>query len=129
MIKKDNTMNRNDIILLLGILVLSALLCVIFSRTWVPEAGAFAVVTVKGKECGRYPLSEDGTWKIGGTVGANRLVIREGSAWMEEASCPDHYCMKQGKISKNGEQIICLPNGIVVEIIGGEESGLDAVAS
>ncbi|MBQ9768478.1 MAG: NusG domain II-containing protein [Lachnospiraceae bacterium] len=122
-------MKRNDIILLSGILILSALLFGLFRLTRAPEAGAYVVVSVKGAEHGRYTLSENRVLEIEGPLGTNRLVIEDGNVRMEEAVCPDHYCIEQGAISKTGEQIICLPNGIIVEIIGGEETGLDAVVS
>lgn len=127
--KKGDRMKRNDIILLVGILVLSALLFGVFRLKQTPEAGTCAVVSVKGKEYGRYALSENQVYEIAGPLGVNRLIIRDGKVWMEEAVCPDHYCIKQGEILNTGEQIICLPNGIIVEIIGGEENGLDAIVS
>ena len=51
---------------------------------------------------------EDGNYNI--------LVIRDGTAWIEEASCPDGLCMHMGKISRTGQSIICLPNRLIVEI-------------
>jgi hypothetical protein len=39
---------------------------------------------------------------------------------MKDADCPDKLCEKTGKISKNGETIVCLPHRVVVEIQGGE---------
>lgn len=122
-------MKRNDIILLVGILVLSALLFGLFRLRQTSETGTYAVVSVKGKEYGRYLLSENQVCEIAGPLGMNRLIIKDGKVWMEEAVCPDHYCIKQGDISNTGEQIICLPNGIIVEVIGGEENGLDAIVS
>ena len=36
--------------------------------------------------------------------------------------CPDGLCVGQGKISLTGERITCLPNRVMVEIVGdGEE--------
>ncbi len=35
---------------------------------------------------------------------------------MDKADCPDKLCVKQGKISKSGESIICLPHKVVVKI-------------
>ena len=31
------------------------------------------------------------------------------------ADCPDHLCMKQHAIDKNGGTIVCLPNKVVIE--------------
>ena len=48
---------------------------------------------------------------------------------MESADCPDQICVRQKAISKEGESIICLPNKVVVSIVGGEEKELDAVTN
>lgn len=119
-------MKRNDWIMLVAILAAAALLTVAGSLKQKEQTGAWAVVTVKGKEYGRYKLSEHRTIGILGPLGTNYLVIRDGRAWMVEAVCPDGYCIKQGEINRTGQRIICLPNGIVVELAGGEESMLDA---
>ncbi len=47
---------------------------------------------------------------------------------MEESSCPDKTCIKQGRIDRPGEIIVCLPNKVTVEITGEIESGPDAVS-
>ena len=51
--------------------------------------------------------------------GHNKVIIGDGVVWMEEADCPDKLCVNQGRISKAGQTIICLPNRIMVTIIGG----------
>lgn len=121
-------MKRNDVILLLGVLS-AALLLWVFRPEQKTEDGAWVLVRIKGTEYGRYALSEDRTEELPGVLGTNRFVIKDGMVWMEEAVCPDKYCIRQGTISKTGQQIICLPNSIIIEIIGGEETGLDAVVS
>ncbi len=120
-------MKRNDIILLLCILGVAALLFLVGQVGKKEDVGTTVVVTVKGTEYGRYTLRENRRVEIIGPMGTNYLRIEDGIAWMEEAVCPDRYCIKQGKVSKGGQQIICLPNGIVVELVGGDEEGLDAV--
>ena len=35
---------------------------------------------------------------------------------MKEADCPDKYCVKQGKITRTRQNIVCLPHKVVVEI-------------
>ena len=46
---------------------------------------------------------------------------------MKEANCPDKLCIHQGKISKNGETIVCLPHGLIVEIKSDDNPELDIV--
>lgn len=77
------------------------------------------IVSVGGETVGEYSLSEDRTIDINGT---NTLVIRDGKAYMQSASCPDKLCIKQGAIDKNGGSIICLPNKVAVEANGGADA-------
>ena len=79
-------------------------------------------VTEEGKS---DSLDEDRTVRINDT---NRLVIRDGSAQMEWADCPDQICVHHRAIHAGGENIICLPNKVVVSVISPEESGLDGIA-
>ena len=88
--------------------------------------GAQAVVTVEGREIGRYPLKKNGTFPLNG--GSNTLVVENGEAWVSEANCPDKVCMGMGKISRNGEFIACLPNRLLVVVEGAaEDSPVDGM--
>ena len=65
----------------------------------------------------RLPKTENGnTVKIQTGHGTNVLVIENGSAYMEEADCPDGYCKRQGTISRVNETIVCLPHKLVAEV-------------
>ncbi|MCR5090747.1 MAG: NusG domain II-containing protein, partial [Oscillospiraceae bacterium] len=88
------------------------------------DTGAVAVVSVDGKEVGRYPLSKNGVFTLNG--GSNTLVVEDGEAWVSEANCPDKVCKGMGKISRNGEFIACLPNRLLVVVEGGEQALTDA---
>ena len=122
-----NMKNHKRDLILIGILLLTALiLFLLFKDKQRNEPDAVAVVTVDGTEIARYPLSQDGTFVL--NEGSNTLVIENGEAWVSEANCPDKLCMGFGKISKNGEIIVCLPNRLIVMIEGGEASEIDAIA-
>ena len=107
-----------DVILVASLLLVSLSVFLIISLT--REQGAYAVVTVDGAVVGEYSLSIDGEFSLNG--GTNTLVIKDGKAFVSYASCPDGLCVNQGKISSVGERIVCLPNKLMVEIVGeGEE--------
>lgn len=93
------------------------------------ESGSLIEITVDKKVYGTYSLETDQEIPIviNGTE-TNHVQISGGYADMTEASCPDLLCVHQSKISKVSETIVCLPNKVVVEVIAGEESGIDAVA-
>lgn len=50
--------------------------------------------------------------------GTNLLIIKDGEAWISEANCPNQDCVKKGKISMNGEMLVCLPHKVTVSIVG-----------
>lgn len=89
------------------------------------EAGGCAVVRVDGQVTERHSLAEDGVFPLNG--GTNTLVIENGEAYLCAADCPDHLCVKQGKIRYDGQTITCLPNRLTVTVEGGKSDGVDFV--
>lgn len=90
--------------------------------------GEMVTVEVSGEPVASFPLSEELTYVIDGkNGGTNTLMIKDGYAWVSEASCPDGLCKNMGKIRNSSQSIICLPNEVVIRITGGEVSEIDAV--
>ena len=109
--------------LIFSIILIFSLLAVGVSAFLITEAlkeeGAYAIISQNGKTVATYSLSDNGEYEING--GTNVIVIEDGKAYMKHADCPDKLCINQGVISHTGERIVCLPNRIMVEIIGGED--------
>ncbi len=125
---KEKLVGKNDIIMI-GVLVLCGAI-ITLALLLTRHEGSQVVVSVDGKEIASFPLDKDITYEIDGYEGGhNTLIIKDGAAYMSDASCPDHLCMGMGKISKNGQSIICLPNRVVVEIrdAGGKAPEYDVV--
>lgn len=116
----ENKKLLSDIILIGVLLIVSLSVFLIISLN--KEEGTTAVVSVDGVTVAKYPLSVDGEYSLNG--GTNILVIENGKAYVTYASCPDGLCKNQGRISMVGERIVCLPNKVMIEIIG-EGDGLD----
>ena len=110
-----------DIILIciLLVLALSVFLVVELTR----REGAYVVVSIDGGEVCRYSLSEDGEFTLNG--GTNTLVILGGKAYISEADCPDGLCVSQGKISRTGQTVVCLPNRVMLRIVGADEADVE----
>ena len=110
-----------DIILIciLLVLALSVFLVVELTR----REGAYVVVSIDGGEVCRYALSEDGEFTLNG--GTNTLVISGGKAYISEADCPDGLCVSQGKISRTGQTVVCLPNRVMLRIVGADEADVE----
>ena len=92
------------------------------------EEHPVAKITSKGVLLQEVDLTGSGekTFHIsaGNGEGYNTVQVKNGEIWVSEASCPDQVCVNQGKISDGTVPIVCLPNQLIIEIVGG--GGLDA---
>lgn len=53
-------------------------------------------------------------------------VYEDGSICFEESNCPDHICIKSGRLRYAGQSAACLPNKLVLKIVA-KEKDTDAV--
>ena len=53
------------------------------------------------------------------------VIIADGFVYVSESTCPNKLCEKCGKIQKTNQRIICVPNNVLIEIVGA--SSVDAV--
>lgn len=109
---------KQDVIVIVSILAVAVALLVTVELT--RQEGAYVLVRVDGRECGKYYLSESGTYELNG--GTNTLVIENGVAYLSDANCPDKLCVHQGKVSMTNQVITCLPNKLTVTVYGAEEN-------
>ncbi len=122
-------LRRSDIFFVAAIL-LFCLLFAVYLFVFRPEGNTVSI-TVDGELYGVYPLAEDRAEDIYTGEDAsrhNRLVIRDGEAYMESASCPDGICVGHRPISRSGESIVCLPNRVVVTVTAEQDDVPDIVA-
>ena len=116
-------MKKRDFILIGAILAVILIVFAVMQLT--KEEGAYVVVRVDGREVAKYSLSENGEYELNG--GTNILRIKDGTACLSKANCPDHLCVNQGKISKSGETITCLPNRLTVTVYSADKSDVELV--
>lgn len=129
--KKDPYKLRTaDILLAVFMIVLSLGIYLSFFLGSKGNGAKQVVVTVAGSEYGRYSLDEDQTVTIRANGGYNRLVIKDGKAYITDADCPDKYCVDKGYVSQKGQVIVCLPHKLTVKIeTGAVESDNSAADS
>lgn len=68
---------------------------------------------------------EDKEYEV--NLDTNIICITKDGVYIKKATCPDKLCQKSGVINKAGQSIVCLPNKVMVEIVGAK-SKVDAVA-
>ena len=114
---------RNDVILIVCLI----LLCLVAYggiRLFGAKKGNEVTITKDGQVYGTYALNENQTIEITDKDGK----VTDGKADMKDADCPDRLCVKQKAISRQNENIVCLPNKIVVTVIESDAKGVDGFA-
>ena len=112
---------KKDLILALIILAVAA--CGFFINYMThKKPAAWVEVSVDSEVVATFDLSKDVDTVIEGYGGGtNHLIIKDGVMWISEASCPDKVCIHQGRISMNGELVVCLPNRMIAKIVAPED--------
>ena len=120
---------RNDGIFIGMLAVVCVIVFVAFS-VLNRNHGSTIIITRDGELYGKYDLSQDQTIEIENADHevTNTLQIRDGEAKMIEADCPDKLCIHQKAISVSKENIVCLPNRVVVTVETDNNEGLDGFA-
>ena len=102
--------------------VIAALLVASFHFTFARASGTTgdltAVIHAGDSKEYRHPLTESGEFRVEGEGGYNVVRIKDGQVSIAEADCPNGDCTRQRPISHPGEQLVCLPHRVWVEIEG-----------
>lgn len=114
---RDN--KRLNLILVLAI---AAVACVGLVATRLMGANTnadTATVVIRDGEQNVYelPLNQNTTKTVTTDLGTNLIEIKDGRVRVEEADCPNQDCVHQGWIDAAGQQIICLPHKLTVDIV------------
>lgn len=124
-------LHKKDIIVIIAFLLVAFLSFFIWLFLF-SDKGNKVLVEVDGKSVGTYSLNNDAIIPIENKKGEenNILVIKDNKAFMKEAKCRDGLCIKQGEICNVGQTIVCLPNKVVVSVVGdGEDDEYDSLTN
>jgi hypothetical protein len=89
--------------------------------------GDWVVITVNQKETARLPLNTNQTTHIKGSLGLTEVEVKNGQARIVRSPCKNKVCIKSGYIRYADRLTACIPNRVVVRIVGENHRGVDAV--
>lgn len=119
-------MKRNDLLLIVSLLVIGFLSMFIISLKSTAENRKVAVIQINGQESYRIPINNSAEEKRVSFEFSNHkgfLDLKDGAVKMEEMDrkiCPQKICSETGWIKNSYETIICLPNKLVVSLENSE---------
>lgn len=113
---------RADGLLIAALLLIAAALFLLNSRGGDSARGA--AVYFEDELLTRLSLqaASEWTWRDGDAFVT--VAAEAGGVRVARSSCPDQACVRQGRITRPGQAIICLPNRISVQLTDASE--LDA---
>ena len=119
-------MNKKNILVIGGILLIAAVLLVLtlVNRPMTAVDEDMVIITVDGKEYARVPLSKPQTVTVQQKDGSVNVVeISDHGAVMLSSTCDNQLCVEMGEVTvdnwefrPNQQFIICLPNRVGVEL-------------
>ncbi len=118
------TLKVGDIFIILLTLVVTILL---FINFYVSSGRGVYLKVVSLESTNLYPLNEDRRIEVEGPIGKTEIIINGGEAWINNSPCREKICIKMGKIKRPGQQAVCVPNRVLIEVVGGKKD-VDAVS-
>lgn len=112
--------------ILIGCLLLLSLASYPLLRTLM-YAGSQVQIETDGKIFHVAALDAEQTIAVPGPLGTTFVVILNGAVHISASPCYNKICVNTGAISYAGQLIVCVPNKVVVRVIGKEELPYDAV--
>ena len=89
--------------------------------------GDWVIVIVNQKETIRLPLNQDQITHVKGPLGLTEIEVKKGRARIARSPCKNKVCIKSGYIRYADRLAACIPNRVVVRIVGKSHRGVDAV--
>ena len=66
------------------------------------------------------PLNTEVAYTVETSEGTNDVAISGGKVDVVRADCDNQVCVEHDPIASAGEQIVCLPHGMVIEVVEDE---------
>ena len=95
-------------------------LFMIWAGAEAPRTVSEVEISMGGDVVHRASLGQNFTQEAIGPLGATTVMCRDGYVWVSDSCCPNKLCVKTGKIHTQGQTIVCVPNRVVVRIVGAD---------
>lgn len=119
----DLVMNKSDIKLIIVLFIIIG--CVFIFINVTKEDGSMAEVYYEDKKILTIDLNIDREYVIDGELGDVVLEVKNRKIRVKEENSPKHICSKEGFIGDSSRTLICLPNKIIIKIVG--DNDIDGV--
>lgn len=132
-VERMKIVKRLDIIIIGILIVVSFVPYLIFKNNQkdVSEDKLHAIISVSGEVYKEIDLSPNNKeeFVVETPYGNNKVQVHDGGISIVEADCSDGVCVNQGTARKPGDMIVCLPHGVIIEVVGPKNNSDDEIIS
>ena len=116
----DRKKLRNDLFLILGLLLVASISLIVVLSLKKVESNAVAKVYVQNEVVEVIDLSkkEEKDYYIDGLKGKVHIHTHDGAIAVVESNCPHQDCVHMGYVSETNHPIICAYNAVYIVIEG-----------
>ncbi len=115
-------MRKTDGIIVLVLLIIGLIIWMIYKQTLSKEPPVAEIfVNSSLVEKVRLDKGMDKTFTIKGKEQVVLHLKKNGSISFEASDCPDQICVGSGELGTAGKSAACLPNGMVIKIVSGNQ--------
>ena len=107
---------KYDFILILLVFAIGITLLVFWLTSVKGKVGSYAYVIKDSEEILKIDMKYDGSYEIEGVKTKMIIEVKNGNLKVKESGCPDQICVHHVEVSKVGEEIICLPNKVIIRV-------------
>ncbi|MBX2989928.1 MAG: NusG domain II-containing protein [Bacteroidetes bacterium] len=105
------------------VLAIGLALCTLgsfFGLQYISHPGSTVIVELKDLVVYKSSLAENRKITVRGDYGDVRIQVNEGRVAVVHADCPNKVCVRTGWRSLAGDAIICVPNRVLIRIVGAQ---------
>lgn len=127
-IEKRKYFRLSDL-LVVGLVLLFAVMSFLLAFPFDKSENLSCEIAVSGRVVKTVDLSqvsETYSYTVEGKLPVTLEVSRDGVRFLE-ADCPDKLCVNMGKITREGQSVVCLPAQVSIRIVGTGSPELDAL--
>jgi len=121
--KTNKRFKIGDLVIIAAVVIF--ILLFFYRNVLSKPAGRRVEITAQAYE-NTFFLDEDRVVEVEGPLGITEVVISEGEVWVRSSPCREKICIKMGRVKRVSEQVVCIPNRVVVEVVG-ENGRVDGV--
>jgi len=114
--------------IVIAALVLLSLAAYPIIRLRAPVGGATLEIESMGEPYAVVEMDRRDTVRVPGRLGDSVIEIDENGARFIETAGPDTSCIDQGYITDAGEMAVCVPNRVLIRVIGKSDIDTDFIS-